>query len=96
MAKMLLMIVSRVCTEISILPYNKLLANTDDINSFTAKTEDMAVMAGWRNTGWKHISIFEEEGLDDASELIKHIMVSSKDNEPADKFTLFDPIEELF
>lgn len=82
--------------EIEKVILNKLLASDEEINSFVAKINKMTDMTGWRHTGWKHISIFEEEGLDDAAELIKHIMESIKDNEPASKFTLFEPIEELF
>ncbi len=82
--------------EIEKVILNKLLANDEEINSFVTKINEMDEMTGWRHTGWKHISIFEEEGLDDAAELIRHIMESIKDNEPASKFTLFDPIEELF
>lgn len=75
---------------------DKLLANDEDIRNFEKEIVKKAELTGWRNTGWEHISIFEEEGLDKAADLIKHIMVSIKDNEPADKFTLFDPVEELF
>jgi hypothetical protein len=75
---------------------DKLLANPDDIKNFENEIQKKADLTGWRNAGWEHISIFEEEGLERAANLIKHIMVSIKDNEPANKFTLFDPIEELF
>jgi hypothetical protein len=75
---------------------DSLLANPDDIKSFEKEIIKKTDLTGWRNTGWEHISIFEEEGLDRAANLIKHIMVSIKDNEPSPKFTLFDPVEELF
>jgi len=54
-----------------------------------AKTE-------WSFVGSEHISIFEEIGLDKASNLIKRTMHSILESKPAEKFTLFDPIEELF
>ncbi|MHA2074819.1 MAG: hypothetical protein ACXACU_12250 [Candidatus Hodarchaeales archaeon] len=82
--------------EIEKIILNKLLASDEEINSFIAKINEMAEMTGWRYTGYKHISIFEEEGLDEAAELIRYIMESIKENEPASKFTLFEPIEELF
>lgn len=82
--------------EIEQVILKKLLASDEEINSFIAKINEMSDMTGWRHTGHKHISIFEEEGLDEAAELIKHIMESIKENEPASKFTLFEPIEELF
>lgn len=50
----------------------------------------------WSFVGSEHISIFEEIGLDKASNLIKRIMHSILESKPAEKFTLFDPIEELF
>ena len=82
--------------EIEQVILKKLLASDEEINSFIAKINEMSDMTGWRHTGHKHISIFEEEGLDEAAELIKYIMESIKENEPASKFTLFEPIEELF
>jgi len=82
--------------EIEEVILKKLLASDEDINDFSAKITDMITKAGWKNTGWRHISVFEEKGLDEAADLIKHIMISIKDNEPASKFTLFEPIEELF
>ena len=81
--------VKRVITE-------NLLANYNDISAFEKEINKMADLTGWRHTGWEHISIFEEEGLNRAANLIKHIMVAIKDNDPSAKFTLFDPIEELF
>ncbi|MFX0124436.1 MAG: hypothetical protein ACFFAE_12410 [Candidatus Hodarchaeota archaeon] len=75
---------------------DKLLINPDDIKNFVNEILRKANLTGWRNTGWENISIFEKEGLDRAVNLIKHIMVSIKNNEPAAKFTPFDPDEELF
>ena len=82
--------------EIKSVILNKLLANDDDVVNFENQITEMANLTGWRNTGWEHISVFEEEGLSRAANLIKHIMVEIKNNEPAGKFTLFNEIEELF
>ena len=56
----------------------------------------MADLTEWCFVGSEHISIFEEEGLDKASDLIKRIMHSILESQPAEKFSLFNPIEELF
>ncbi|UCG01420.1 MAG: hypothetical protein JSW11_17595 [Candidatus Heimdallarchaeota archaeon] len=82
--------------EIKSVILDKLLANPEDIKNFERDIDMKADLTGWRNIGWEHISIFEEGGLDRAADLIKHVMVSIKDNEPAAKFTLFDPVEALF
>jgi GTPase SAR1 family protein len=74
----------------------RLLANENDIKDFIGKITEMADLTEWRFTGSEHISIFEEEGLDKASDLIKKIMQSILESIPTEKFTLFDPIEELF
>jgi len=73
-----------------------LLANVEDILNFEKEINKKAELTRWRNTGWEHLFIFEEEGLDESGDLIKQIMVTIKDNKPEGKFTLFDPIEELF
>jgi len=74
----------------------KLLANESDIHNFEHELTKMSHLTGWRNVGWKHISIFDVEGLNKASSLIKKIMETIRESEQAEKFVLFDPIEELF
>lgn len=74
----------------------KLLANETDIVNFEHELNKMSHLTGWRPVGWEHISIFEEEGLDKASSLVRKIMKGISESEQADKFVLFDPIEELF
>ena len=59
------------------------------LKSFSPKT-------GWKVSGHKHISIFEEDGLESGASLIKQMMVDVKDSIRVDKFNLFNPIEELF
>ena len=55
-----------------------------------------ATVTGWNISGHCHVSIFEEEGLDTASALVKKMMEDVKNSVRTEKFTLFDPIEELF
>jgi hypothetical protein len=74
----------------------RLLANENDIKDFIGMITEMADLTEWRFTGSEYISIFEKEGLDKASDLIKKIMQSIPESIPAEKFTSFDPIEELF
>ncbi len=82
--------------EIKNVILEKLLANETDINNFEKEINKMSYLTGWRHTGWEHISIFEEDGLNKASNLIRRIMGAISESEQADKFSLFDPIEELF
>lgn len=74
----------------------QLLANDKDIIQFTNKLNEMADLTEWCFAGSEHISIFEEEGLDKAADLIEKIMNAIADSQPADKFTLFNQLEELF
>ncbi|UCG01417.1 MAG: hypothetical protein JSW11_17580 [Candidatus Heimdallarchaeota archaeon] len=74
----------------------KLLANETDIINFEEELNKMSHLTGWRHVGWEHISIFEEEGLDKASSLVRKIMETISQSEQAEKFILFDPIDELF
>ncbi|MFX0013098.1 MAG: hypothetical protein ACFFB2_04660 [Promethearchaeota archaeon] len=39
---------------------------------------------------------FKEEGFDKASRLVLSMMEAIGESEQADRFSLFDPIEELF
>ena len=82
--------------EITKVILEKLLANETDINDFKIELEKMSDLTGWNYTGGEHISIFDEEGLDLAANLIRKLMDAISESEPAKKFTLFDPIEELF
>jgi GTPase SAR1 family protein len=75
---------------------NKLLANENNILSFINEIQERANLTDWNYTGSEHISIFEEEGLDKAAALIRKIMEGINESKPAEKFTLFDPLEELF
>jgi signal recognition particle receptor subunit beta len=75
---------------------DKLLANEADILNFEQDLTKMSHLTGWRHVGWKHISIFDEDGLDKASILVRKIMETIRESEQAEKFILFDPIEELF
>ncbi len=74
----------------------KLLANETDIVNFEQDLTKMSHLTGWRHVGCEHISIFDEEGLDKASILVRKIMENISQSEQADKFVLFDPIEDLF
>ena len=75
---------------------NHLLASDEDIDQFLMELDTKASITGWKISGHCHVSIFEEEGLNEASRLIKKMMEDIKDSERTAKFTLFDPIEELF
>ncbi|MFX1515258.1 MAG: ADP-ribosylation factor-like protein [Promethearchaeota archaeon] len=74
----------------------KLLANEADIHNFEQEIAKMSHLTGWRPVGWEHISIFHQNGLDKASSLVRKIMETIRESELAEKFILFDPIEELF
>jgi hypothetical protein len=74
----------------------RLLANETDIKNFITKLNEMADLTEWCFVGSEYISIFEEEGLDKASDLIKRIMHSFLESQPTEKSNLFNPIEELF
>jgi hypothetical protein len=74
----------------------KLLANDEDINNFAKELETKTSVTGWRVVGNRHVSIFDDEGLESAASLIKEMMFKVKDSVKSEKFTLFDPIEELF
>ena len=75
---------------------NKLLASEEDIRDFMTELNTKATVTGWKISGHCHVSIFEEEGLDTASGIIKKMMEDVRDSIRTPKFTLFDPIEELF
>ena len=75
---------------------NKLLASDEDIDNFMTELNTKATVTGWKISGQCHVSIFEDDGLDTASALIKKMMEDVKDSVRTAKFTLFDPIEELF
>lgn len=53
-------------------------------------------LTDWNYTGSEHISIFESDSLDKAAALIRKMMEGIKDSKPAEKFTIFEPLEELF
>jgi GTPase SAR1 family protein len=74
----------------------KLLANETDIVKFEQELTKMSHLTGWRHVGCEHISIFDEKGLDKASSLVRKIMENISQSEQAEKFILFDPIEDLF
>lgn len=82
--------------EIKKVILEKLLANESDITNFEKEINKISHLTGWRQVGWEHISIFEEEGLEKASNLVRKVMETISESEQADKFSLFDPIEELF
>ena len=73
-----------------------LLASDEDIDNFMTELNTKATITGWKISGYCHVSIFEEAGLNEASGLIKKMMEDIKNSERTPKFTLFDPIEELF
>ena len=75
---------------------SKLLASDEDIDNFMTELNTKATVTGWKISGHCHVSIFEDDGLDTASALIKKMMEDVKDSVRTAKFTLFDPIEELF
>ena len=75
---------------------NNLLASDEDINNFMTELNTKATVTGWNISGHCHVSIFEEEGLDTASALVKKMMEDVKNSVRTEKFTLFDPIKELF
>ncbi|MHA1974435.1 MAG: ADP-ribosylation factor-like protein [Candidatus Hodarchaeales archaeon] len=75
---------------------DKLLANNNDINNFETEINKISDLTGWNPVGWGHLSVFEEEGLDQAAELVKQIMKEIANSEQSAKFTLFNPLEELF
>ncbi|MHA2166449.1 MAG: hypothetical protein ACXAAT_11350 [Candidatus Hodarchaeales archaeon] len=75
---------------------NNLLASDEDIKNFMTELNTKATVTGWNISGHCHVSIFEDEGLDTASALIKKMMEDVKNSVRTEKFTLFDPIEELF
>ena len=75
---------------------DQLIASDEDIDNFMTELNTKATVTGWKISGYCHVSIFEEEGLDTASELIKKMMEDVKNSVRTAKFTLFDPIEELF
>ncbi|MFX1283616.1 MAG: ADP-ribosylation factor-like protein [Promethearchaeota archaeon] len=82
--------------EIKKVILEKLLANETDIHNFEKEINKMSYFTGWRHVGWEHVSIFEEKGLNKVSSLVRGMMEAISESEPADKFSLFDPIEELF
>jgi hypothetical protein len=75
---------------------DNLLASDEDIENFMTELNTKATVTGWKISGHCHVSIFEDEGLDISSSLIKKMMEDVKDSVRTDKFTLFDPIEEIF
>jgi len=82
--------------EINNVITEKLLANAQDILNFENDVKNISPRTGWQFTGWKHISVFENEGLDEAAVLIKNIMKDIAKSEHSAKFTLFNQLEELF
>lgn len=82
--------------EIKSIILENLLSNDTDMQNFVDDITRLSDLTGWRFTGHEHISIFEENGLDKAASLIRQIMNQIKESEPADKFNLFEPLEELF
>ncbi|PWI47153.1 hypothetical protein CEE45_13130 [Candidatus Heimdallarchaeota archaeon B3_Heim] len=75
---------------------NNLLASDADISDFVSKLGTLNPKTGWSVSGHEHISIFEDEGLGSAATLIRKMMVDVKESVRVDKFSVFNPIEELF
>ncbi|MFX0092383.1 MAG: hypothetical protein ACFFBD_11520 [Candidatus Hodarchaeota archaeon] len=84
------------CEDIKKVILERLLANEKDISNFINDINKTVDLTGWRFVGSEHISIFEKEELDKAAELIEKVMFSIAESQPAEKFTLFDSLEELF
>ncbi|MFX0212375.1 MAG: hypothetical protein ACFFDT_40755, partial [Candidatus Hodarchaeota archaeon] len=82
--------------EIKEVILKELLASENDIFKFEQDINNSSNLAGWRYIGSKHISIFEKTNLDEAADLIRKVMEAVSESEHAEKFTLFDPLEELF
>jgi len=83
-------------TEIEAGMLNHLLASSGDITDFILEVTEMEKETGWQIQGYVHESVFEERGLKRIAELTEDVMLSIQENEPAEKFTLLDPIEEIF
>ncbi|MFX0185384.1 MAG: hypothetical protein ACFE95_20065, partial [Candidatus Hodarchaeota archaeon] len=82
--------------EIKEVILKELLASENDIFKFEEDITNSSNLAGWHYIGSKHISIFEKTNLDEAADLIRKVMEAIDESEHAEKFSLFDPLEELF
>ncbi|MHA2499698.1 MAG: hypothetical protein ACXAEL_09060 [Candidatus Hodarchaeales archaeon] len=75
---------------------SKLLAEEKDIESFEKQAEKIGASTGWKVQGTVHASVFSEEGLEQISELMRRILAAVQDADPAQKFNLLDPLDEIF
>ncbi|MFX0172032.1 MAG: hypothetical protein ACFE9L_08935 [Candidatus Hodarchaeota archaeon] len=82
--------------EIKAVILKELLASEKDIFKFEEDIINSSDLTEWHYIGSKHISIFEKTNLDEVADLIRKVMIAINESEHAEKFNLFDPLEELF
>ncbi len=81
--------------DLEIVIYEKLLANREDISNIVLKAADMADETGWKVEGHAYASIFDDS-IHKMASLVEDMMKAIKHIQPAEKFTLLDPVETLF
>ncbi|MFX0113092.1 MAG: hypothetical protein ACFFB3_00950 [Candidatus Hodarchaeota archaeon] len=75
---------------------SKLLAEEKDIEGFEKEVDSMGSDTGWKLQGTVHASAFSDEGLEMISQLMRKVLDSIQKAEPAHKFNLLHPLDEIF
>ncbi|MFW9992998.1 MAG: hypothetical protein ACFFD4_13225 [Candidatus Odinarchaeota archaeon] len=73
----------------------KLLADEEDIENIREQAKKLSKETSWVLEDVIHASAFTEIGLEKISELTHRIMQKIDKNQPADKFALLDPLEDV-
>lgn len=75
---------------------DQLLATDHDIHHIRRNLESFAGETGWRVLDAIHASAFVTDGLQQISDNVYRLLQNVSKAEPASKFTLLEPMEELF
>jgi hypothetical protein len=75
---------------------NKMLATDEDISNVEKELREMGKSTGWQLMGTLHASVFTDEGLDRSTDFVRVLLENIGSANPAAKFTLLEPLEELF
>ena len=74
----------------------KLLATDEDVTNVKTTMEKLSSETGWFIHDVVHSSVFTEEGLQNIYKMIYELLVVVQNAKLSAKFTLLDPLEELF
>lgn len=83
-------------SDIEIAIRSKLLATEDDVDEIKQKMNLLSSETGWILIDTLHTSVFVEQGLKDAYNMVRRLLDNVQWAKLSQKFRILDPLEELF